>query len=318
MIAKAIRLATRLASPGGDRGRLSVFIFHRVLSREDPLLRGEPDAARFAALLDWIRDQFTLLDPLEACEWLVAGRLPARAAIITFDDGYRDNHDVALPLLQARGIRAAFFIATGYLAGQAMFNDRIIHAVRGCGNDQLHFDWVNGGSLRLDSVDARGQAVSRLISEVKHLPFDIRQRRVEAIVEQAGADAPAGLMMEPAHLRRLDALGMAIGGHTRWHPILAESEDDAARREIEAGRADLADILGRAPVLFAYPNGRFGRDYDLRHRDMVIRAGYRYAFSTEPGSAIRSTDPLQLPRFTPWDRRKLRFQARALRNLVAR
>jgi peptidoglycan/xylan/chitin deacetylase (PgdA/CDA1 family) len=90
------------------------------------------------------------------------------------------------------------------------------------------------------------------------------------------------------------------------------------RAVIEGGAADLKAITGQAPVLFAYPNGRPGQDFDERHPAMVRSAGFRFAFTTRAGVAAAGTDPYLLPRFTPWDRSALRFQARMLRNLFER
>lgn len=314
-----LRLATALASPSGRRARLSVFIFHRVLAVEDPMLPGEPDGARFARLLDWIGAQFQVLEPVRACRLLGEGRLPSRAAVLTFDDGYRDNHDVALPLLLARRLPAAFFIATGFTGGRAMFNDRVIHAVGRTDRAELRFDWLPDRPVPLVDPAARRALAERLITAVKHLPTAEREARVDEIVAEAGADAPPGLMMDEGQLRVLRDRGMTLGGHTRGHPILARMDPAQARAEIVSGRQDLVDMLGIEPLVFAYPNGRRGRDYrEDVHRDMVREAGFTFAFATEPGAARQSTDPWQIPRFTPWDRTRFRFQARALSNLLGR
>jgi len=89
-----------------------------------------------------------------------------------------------------------------------------------------------------------------------------------------------------------------------------------ARYEIvESGRR-LAEIV-RAPVrLFAYPNGKPGKDYAVEHVRMVREAGYSAAVSTAWGAATTRTDPLQLPRFTPWDRSPDRFALRLIQNLI--
>lgn len=312
-----LRLATSVVSPAGAGARLSTFIFHRVLAQPDPLLPEEPHAASFDELLGWIGSQFHVLPPLQACERLAAGSLPQRAAAITFDDGYRDNHDVALPLLRRHGMQAAFFVATGFLNGGIMFNDRVIEAVRGASGPSLDAGWLGLGVLGLDGVERRRDAVGRLLTAVKHLPPAQRNDAVARIEDACGGRARSDLMMDDAQVRALHAAGMEIGGHTRTHPILRVLDDAAARAEIQAGADDLRAITGRAPEVFAYPNGRPGEDFDERHCPMVKAAGFRYAFTTQAGVATRGTDPLRLPRFTPWDRSALRFQARMLRNLLA-
>lgn len=312
-----IRMATSVVSPAGPAARLSTFIFHRVLAKADPLLPDEPDAQVFGRLLDWIERQFKVLAPLEACERLVAGALPERAAVITFDDGYRDNHDVALPQLQRRGMSACFFVATGFLDGGTMFNDRVIEAVRATRSDAIDAGELGLGSLPLSTIEARRQAIDQLLTAVKSLPLAERECAVLRIEDHCGGGAGDDLMMTSDHVRALHAAGMAIGGHTRSHPILCSVDDDVAREEIVGGAADIREITGQAPALFAYPNGRPGLDFYGHHCPMVRDAGFRFAFTTQDGVATSRTDPMRLPRFTPWDRTAIRFQARMLRNLFA-
>lgn len=77
----------QLLSPSGARARLSVLIFHRVLPQPDPLFPDEIDAARFDAILGWLRSWFNVLPLDEAAQRLKDGSLPARAAALSFDDG---------------------------------------------------------------------------------------------------------------------------------------------------------------------------------------------------------------------------------------
>ena len=65
-------------------------------------------------ILEWARSWFNVLPLPEAVARLRAGTLPARAAAITFDDGYADNCEVALPILRSVRHAATFFIATGF------------------------------------------------------------------------------------------------------------------------------------------------------------------------------------------------------------
>ena len=125
-----LRPILHLLSPAGRRARLSVLIFHRVHAQRDLLFPDEPDAARFAALLDHLKTWCNVLPLTEAVRLLRSDALPARSLCITFDDGYADNRTVALPALRAAGLTATFFVTTGYLDGGRMWNDTVIESVR--------------------------------------------------------------------------------------------------------------------------------------------------------------------------------------------
>ena len=317
-----IRGVTTVASPGGGRGRLLTFFFHRVLEKPDAMMPGEPDARRFDQTLGWIGEQFRVLPPLAACEQLSAGCLPARAAIISFDDGYRDNHDVALPILKRHGMQAAFFIATGYLGDGVQFNDRLVEAFRGLRAESLDAQGLDLGTLSSATPEAKLLALERVREAIKYLEPDARLEAVERVEKACGA-AAAGqrrprIMMTPEEVKALAANGMEIGGHTVTHPILCSVDDVTAAQEIRSGRDALASVLGRPPALFAYPNGKPGRDFDRRHADMARNAGFAYAFSTERGVATAATDPMMLPRFMPWDTERWRFEVQALKVVLGR
>lgn len=313
-----MRTALRWLSPGGTHARLSVLIFHRVLRTPDPLFPDEVDAARFTQLCDWARQWFNVLPLQRAIVQLREGSLPPRALAITFDDGYADNHDVALPILQAAGLNATFFIATGFLNGGRMWNDTLIEAVRATRLTALDLSaaGIPGlAALPLSTLAERRAGVMALIRGCRYLPPAQRAQAVQAVAQAAGAALPHDLMMSDAQVRALHRAGMGVGGHTVNHPILARLDDAAARHEIAQGKAQLEQILQAPAPLFAYPNGRPDEDYRAEHAQMVREAGFEAAVSTAWGSARRDSDPYQLPRFTPWDRRRWAFGLRMGRNL---
>ena len=121
-------------------------------------------------------------------------------------------------------------------------------------------------------------------------------------------------MLTSEQLRSLTRSGIAIGAHTVNHPILSSVAKDEAMREIQQSKLALEDILQSEVDLFAYPNGRPGVDYLEEHRDLVSSLGFKAAVSTHRGVGVRTSDPFQLPRFTPWDRGELRYVLRLLLN----
>jgi peptidoglycan/xylan/chitin deacetylase (PgdA/CDA1 family) len=297
------------------RGRLSILIFHRVLAKPDPLLPNEPAAPEFDALMQHIKSRFEVMPLSDAVRRLRGGSLPARALSITFDDGYADNLTVAAPILHRHGLPATLFVATGYLDGRCMFNDAVIEALRSTARRELDLESLGLGRLSLVSLDDRRVAIDRVLDAIKYLPRTQREQRVNDILRAADVQEPTGLMLGRRSIPSLVDAGFDVGAHTVNHPILARTPPDEAWREIVEGKRDLEALLGRPVKLFAYPNGRPGRDYAAEHVRMVREAGFDAAVSTAWGSAGPGSDMLQLPRFTPWTRKPFKFDLLMLRNL---
>jgi len=312
------RLPLGLASPGGRRGRLSVLIFHRVLAQPDPLFPDEMHAERFDALCSWVSRWFNVLPLDEAVRLREQGRLPARALAITFDDGYADNHDVAMPILRRHGLSATFFIATGYLDGGRVWNDSVVEAVRATREPVLDLTRLSAGLGRyeLSTLKGRREAIHAILGVVKYLDPARRLEVVAGIADMAGVELPGDLMMTSAQVQAMRAAGMLIGAHTVTHPILLKVDADTVRQEVRRSREVLERLLGERVALFAYPNGKPGVDYDQTAVDIVRAEGFDAAVSTAWGAASAGSDTWQLPRFTPWDASQNRFALRMLRNLA--
>ncbi len=316
-----LKQVLQVASPAGAGARLSVLIFHRVLPQTDPLFPQEIDAARFDAICSWLRRWFDVLPLDAALQRLYEGSLPARACAITFDDGYADNHDLALPVLRRHGLPATFFVATGFLDGGRMWNDTIIESLRRTTLPAIDLSSRLGGgwaAMSLDGTAARRAAIERAIAHAKYLAPIPRMAFVEQLAGACRAALPSTLMMTSAQVRALATAGMTIGAHTVSHPILARLGDVEARHEIAEGRAHLQQISGQCVSLFAYPNGKPGDDYLPRDVRLVRELGFEAAVSTAWGAASQTGDRWQVPRFTPWDRGRVAFGARLVRNLLAR
>lgn len=295
--------------------RLSILIFHRVLAQPDPMLSGDVDAARFEHLMRLVAHSFRVITLGEALAHLTRGRLPRRSLVITFDDGYADNARVALPILRRHGLRATFFVSTGFLDGGRMWNDTVIEALRRATAPAVDLSRYGLGILPLKSIDDRCAAMDLLLPRIKYLGLDERVQAIAALLRDLAPTAlPDELMMTSDQVRELRATGMEIGAHTVNHPILAALAADEAMREIADGRDQLSAIVGEPIKVMAYPNGVPGRDFNAEHVQMLQRLGFEGAVTTAPGVARVGDDLFQLPRFSPWDRSLWRWTARLLLN----
>jgi peptidoglycan/xylan/chitin deacetylase (PgdA/CDA1 family) len=276
-----------------------------VHAKSDPLFPGEVDDAQFSDMCRWLKDWCNVLPLDVALDKLADGTLPARACAITFDDGYADNHDVALPILQKHGLAATFFIATGFLDGGRMWNDGVIEAVRRTALPMLHLASVIEGlsePLSLADWDQKRAAIYRILAHIKYLPLQERDAAVAALARYCAVALPDDLMMTSDQVRGLQRAGMQIGAHTVSHPILAKLDRDSMRREIAQGKERLESVINAPVTLFAYPNGKPDEDYNAVSVEVVKSLGFRAAVSTAWGVGCEGSDLFQIPRFTPWDR----------------
>ena len=289
---------------------LPILIYHRIQAEPDPLFPDEVDARRFARQIHLLNRWFRLMPLLEAVRALKAGALPSRAACITFDDGYADSAEVALPILQQYRAPATFFVPSGFLDDGCLWNDAIIEVVRNAPGPRLDLTRSGFGVYDIACTQRRRAVIDSLIAALKYLPSDERIERVKLMAHRF-----TPTMLSSDQLLALHRAGMEIGAHTVSHAILSAISNAEARAEIAQGRARLEEIIQSPVRLFAYPNGRPGRDFEQRHIQMLHSQGFEGAVTTAWGAVHPDTDPFLLPRFTPWDRSSSRFMLRMASNL---
>ena len=262
----------------------------------------------------WVKNWFNVLPLSQAIDSLYAGSIPSRALAISFDDGYADNEELAAPILKRLGMSATFFVSTGFLGRGCMWNDQVIEAIRSSECQEIDLKPLGLASFSLASIATRRQAINSVLNGIKHLESAHRQSVTDAVVAAAGGRPSPEPMMHARQVRSLRALGMEVGAHTVTHPILTRLSPDAALDEMSRSKRELEQILGEPVELFAYPNGVPGQDYAVEHTTMARECGFSAAVSTAWGAASTRSDRFQLPRFTPWDRTRIRFGARLLGN----
>lgn len=309
-------MISRLLLQSLSRDKLSVFLFHKVPHQCDPLVPADVSMARFERLLDHTFTALNVLPLEEAIKRLVAGKLPRRAACITFDDGYPDWLAGAAPALRQRNLHATFFITSGQFDGVPLWHERILAAVRQLPGPTLDLGIPFLPAQSVASTQDRRQQVQRLEQELKYLTLHRREQILQQIEGMAGVQATQAPVMSEAQLRDLHSQGFDIGAHTAMHPILDYCSRAEVEREIGGARERLQSIVGGGVHGFAYPNGRPYADFSRLHVDAVKKAGYRYAVTTNWGVADGRTSAFQIPRFTPWAERDWHVTYQLVRNLM--
>lgn len=188
------------------------------------------------------------------------GRLPNRAVLITFDDGYRDVGEVAWPILRRFGLPATVFVPTAFVDSSRRFWwDRLYHAIQG--TRAVSVDSTFRGPLPLHDMASRASTLRVLQAHVKSLPHVEAVELVDCIVKALGSTGePPPAVLGWDDLRELSRDGMTLGAHTRTHPVLTRVPVEEARLEIRGCREDILRETGSLPSIFAYPFGAHDAD----------------------------------------------------------
>jgi peptidoglycan/xylan/chitin deacetylase (PgdA/CDA1 family) len=236
--------------------------------------------------------------------------LPRRAVAITFDDGYRDNLELAVPVLERLGLPATFFLVPGLLSREMdAWWERTGWAVSGA--------TVARGSWQGESLpdDARGRHhfTLRLNERLKALTRAERDRAVGRLAAHMRPvePFPEDLFLDWDGARRLAARGFEIGSHTQFHPILSRESPAEQVRDLAESRRLLEHGLDIPIGVLAYPNGS-ARDYDAHTRAAARAAGYSHAVTTLWGWNHARTPPLEIRRMLVAPRKGVQGLARAL------
>lgn len=298
------------------RGKLTTLLFHKVPAHRHPLVPDEPTLADFTAILEATLRRFRVLPLDEAVVALRAGNLPRNSACITFDDGYPEWRTSVVPVLERLGLHATFFITAGQYSGLPMWNERILHAVAAAPAGTAPLQWAGLPTLSFDGAQSRRRSIELLDRFLKYQEPAEKERLLQCLEDHTGSVKAQVPTMSADDLRYLHAKGFGIGGHSVTHPILNRCTPRQAYEEIAGAREQLEHLVGGKVTAFAYPNGLPGKDFGSEHIEMVRRAGYRFAVTTQRGVASADTPLMQIPRFTPWGPTAGRMDLQFLRNLM--
>ena len=310
-VAGAHRVARAIRTRQAGGARVLLLSYHRAAldfarSAREALPSLIVSAATLRRQLEQLGRRWEIVSMSDAARVLAEGpRGPGRAFVaVTFDDGYADNHAVALPVLAALRVPATVYVATGFTgSGDRFPHDRIFAALRELARRRIPPEraCLPGALQPLLTVAAgRGLAetLDRLIAAVPHDALLEIADALEARTGLSPLDLPPGARpLDWDEVRDLAASGLDVGGHSVRHAALPLLPIEEIRREIAGCRDAIAERLGRPPSHFAYPNGL----HSPAIRGAVRAAGFETGSTTDDRENVRGGDPYALRRKVLWE-----------------
>ena len=278
------------------RDCLLVLTYHRV---GNPL-ECEYDRGVFSATAEQFDEQIGyfkksfVVSTLAEAQWMAAapGRIRGIRVLITFDDGYVDNYEVAFPILRAHGVEATFFLTTGFVGTDRIpYWDQIAYLVRNSSRDSVV---LNRGELRRIVLTGRPRELA--IVEALQLFLlhgsDEPSRFVDELADACGLSVfrPGlrRLFMNWAEAAALVQGSMAIGSHTHDHLSMSKVSFQAQVAQLTRSHEVPRRNLGADVKAFAYPYG--SRDaFNGDTMAALEQCGFEIAFSNYGGISLSQT-----------------------------
>ncbi|WP_417684216.1 polysaccharide deacetylase family protein [Roseibium sp.] len=297
---------SRLLAPF-TQGCGAIFMMHHVRADQERSFRPNqhleitPEFLR--ECVDRIRrNGYEILAMDEAVDLLKSGYGRKRYAVLTFDDGYRDNLEVAYPVLKELGAPFTIYVATGLIDRQSdLWWIALEHMI--AANDELVLSEDGSGTgISCRTLQEKNACYHQLTQWLTHEVGELEQRQIiQRLAERYDFDLAAlvdRLMMTWDDLRQLASEPLVtLGAHTHGHHALARLSEEDARKDIMTGVYRMQAELGRKPKHFAYP---YGNQVAVSERDARLLAdiGFNSAVTTFPGvlKSVNARSPMLLPR----------------------
>jgi peptidoglycan/xylan/chitin deacetylase (PgdA/CDA1 family) len=274
--------------------------------------------AIFREQMQVVAERFNPVSMDEVLHFLCKGeRIPKLSVAITFDDGYADNFEQAMPILNHFGIPATFYLTVGLIGtkGNPWFC-----RLRSMFARTRKIVWRDSSrEWQLATPADREHAFAAATAQVSSLRAVEREQAVRGIEDELDVEPlpEVGLMLTWDQAHELVGQGHNVGSHTLSHPNVAHIEHDEMRTELVQSKHKLEQELKVSVRHFSYPHPALDPQWNETTLRISCEAGYGSAVTTASAPVRATDDPLLLPR-TWAPRNKSEFLWHLQHTLVAR
>ena len=261
------------------------------------------EAEEFRDHMKYIRENLTPVSLREMSRILREEGPPEDCVAVTFDDSYKNVHDVALPILEEMSIPATFFITTGMVeTSRKYWVDYLEDMISNTNSQEIQVELGKPRQFKVSSSEEKINCITEIKDFLKGVDLIRRTAVLEEVEEGTGYKEEGSPYTENYQnlswddVRRLDRSPLCeVGGHTVNHEIMSYLGDKELDREVNDCLAKLGEELERKIDLFSYPEGQ-EQHYNQKVIDKLNEAGITVSPSAIDGYNYRNEEPFHLKR----------------------
>lgn len=296
-----LRLAASMRGPSA-----AILMYHSVLPDPSKWVDTYGEIAHsgliFHAQMELLAREFRPISLDEAMKHIRNGSdLPRRSVVVTFDDGYADNYEVAMPVLNQAGVPATFYVTVDCVENKRLpWPSRLRFAFR---KTKLSA-WrdSDGKKWPLNLPAEREAAFLRSCDECCQLSGAAQEKFVVGVERELEAEIPCqqdSVMLSYEQMRGLQRHGHIVGSHTMTHPNMAYLKAEEAIRELEESKRRLELNLETPIRHFSYPCPALSPHWSAQTAEQTQLAGYETAVTTDNGLTRTRDNLFCLKRLRP-------------------
>lgn len=252
---------------------LIILLYHRLKARDTEM--SFPDLAieaeYFNLHMKYLARKYKIVSMDDVKKILESkGKLDRNYAVVTFDDGYRDNYTYGLKIFKKYRIRPTFYITVNGVENQSLlWFDRLAHIIFSSPLDKVYIDILKK-EFDLRAVKNRMKLVKTIACKLKKFKETDKLKEIDALSDKLKVKflGKCCLMMNWNQVRELLSAGAGIGCHTMNHPILTQIPAGNLKDEIVLSKEQIEKRILRDVKHFAYTNGK-KNDYNQSIKELV-------------------------------------------------
>lgn len=284
--------------------KIVIHSYHRVGPNNNAWLYPPTSSSDFDKQMKYLKKTSKIIPLSKLAELIQEGKpLEEKIAVVTLDDGYKDNYLYAFPIFKKYNIPATIFLVTGHIdTGNLFWFDKVKYQIF---NTKLkRFELEGFGDFSLNSIDDRLKLFFIISNKLKKISDEKKNDLLEKLVNIFNVDVPHDLgrdvYLSWAEVKEMSEGGVEFGAHTVNHPILTRISLDQANFEILQSKKDIEKRLNKSVNTFSYPNGTI-EDFNKEIIEIVKNSGYSCAVTGISILNYSKTNLYKLGRqFDPW------------------
>ncbi|MDY0131700.1 MAG: polysaccharide deacetylase family protein [Desulforegulaceae bacterium] len=274
------------------KNKLSILTFHRIVEKNENYFIPPMaiDLSSFKSLIKSISFFYDFADLKISADEIRKGKYSNTRVAITFDDGYKDNYDLAMPILKKYKVPATFFIPVNQIENnEPYWWDYLFHLVKKhTKNFIIFFEGQKKLYSQFEDVSSKNQSDGKfcrlLVQKINLMSEKDRDNFLNTLKDAFGAYAGKRLLMNWKEIEDLSKHNFSIGSHTLSHIPLTDLSESEVEKEVNLSKKLLEEKVKTPVNGFCYPRGAWNKEIEF----IVKKAGYDYAVTTEYGTNTES------------------------------